>query len=116
MQASPAFRALRTSLVMLASLLRLVLLLVAFLLLLRLMGWTPPGQRQPPGREGREDSGNREGRSGATGGGNRAPRDEELVPCSACGVFVPRASALAREGHWYCTPLHQAQGPQRRRS
>ena len=32
---------------------------------------------------------------------------EEMVPCTQCGVHVPKSAALAHEQHWYCSPQHR---------
>lgn len=35
---------------------------------------------------------------------------QQMVPCARCGVHVPRADAVVRDGKEYCSPEH-ARGP-----
>jgi uncharacterized protein len=48
--------------------------------------------------------------------GKNAPRRQstqvaqQMVPCARCGVHVPRADAVVRDGKEYCSPEH-ARGP-----
>jgi uncharacterized protein len=73
--------------------LRLLLILIAVVVLLRLLGWRPPGRRiadpprVPPPAE-------------------RASHDD-LVQCARCAVHLPRSLALARGERWYCSPEHR---------
>lgn len=69
--------------------LRLLLILIAFVVLLRLLGWRPPAQRQveappPP-----------------------TPPEGDLVQCARCAVYLPRQQALERGGRWYCGAEHR---------
>ena len=72
--------------------LRFLLILIAIVVLLRLMGWTPPRLRAPP----KGDS------SPAPGTGTT-----DLVACARCGVHLPRNLALERDSHWYCSVQHR---------
>ena len=71
-----------------AMVLRLLLILIAFVVLLRLLGWRPPAQRRveapPP-----------------------APPSGDLVQCGRCAVYLPRQQALERDGRWYCSAEHR---------
>jgi uncharacterized protein len=31
---------------------------------------------------------------------------QQMVPCARCGVHVPRADAVVRDGKEYCSPEH----------
>lgn len=82
--------------------LRLLLILIALVVLLRLLGWRPParGGSQPMPRPGP-----------APGPPAGAPgTDSELVQCSRCAIHVPRGEALQRDGDWYCCAEHRDGG------
>ena len=34
------------------------------------------------------------------------PVTQQMVPCARCGVHVPRAQAVVRNGKEYCSPEH----------
>lgn len=42
--------------------------------------------------------------------GNSTAAPAPMVRCAQCGVHVPRANALARDDHWYCSQAHLEQG------
>jgi len=70
--------------------LRLLLILIAFVVLLRLLGWRPPWERRASGEQ--------------------APAQaaaEDLVQCAACRLRLPRAQALLHQDRWYCSPGHR---------
>lgn len=69
--------------------LRLLLILIAFVVLLRLLGWRPPAERR------------------ATRETPVPPPSAELVRCARCGLHLPRVQALDRDGHWYCSAEHR---------
>ena len=71
--------------------LRLLLILIALVVLLRLLGWTPPGLRRPA--------------PGAKAGGPEAGTD--LVVCERCKVHIPRSAALQNGGRWFCSAEHR---------
>ncbi len=112
--------------------LRFLLILIALVVLLRLLGWTPPGRRQNPGNQnpGNQNGGNQHaGRpdarrppaggqdagypGSAAGGRDRSAADAglELVRCAHCRVFLPPAQALRQGSHWYCSEPHRTKGP-----
>ena len=72
--------------------LRLLLILIAFVVLLRLLGWRPPAERRkledpagtPPSREA-----------------------GDLVRCARCAVHLPRSLAIPEGDRWYCSPEHR---------
>ena len=66
--------------------LRLLLILIAFVVLLRLLGWRPPAQRKPDAPP---------------------PAPGDLVQCARCAVYLPRQQALSRDDRWYCSADHR---------
>ena len=73
--------------------LRLLYILIALVILLRLLGWTPPGRRAP--RRDIAEAG--------------PATSNDLVACARCGVHLPQQHALGRAGHWYCCVEHRDQ-------
>lgn len=47
-------------------------------------------------------------------GGAPRPRiapPQDMVRCAHCGVHLPQAEALSKDGHSYCCRAHRDQGP-----
>jgi uncharacterized protein len=72
------------------AMLRLLLILIALVLLLRLLGWTPPALRRR-----------------AAPAPDDVPPGTDLVACARCRVHLPRAQALAHDQRWYCSAEHR---------
>ena len=83
--------------------LRFLLILIALVVLLRLLGWTPPGaaRRQAANPDPVSRPTPSPGRSAAA----------ELVECAHCAVYLPADQALPQDGMTYCCDAHRRAGP-----
>jgi uncharacterized protein len=36
----------------------------------------------------------------------RSRRNEHMVQCANCGIYIPEQEALQRAGHYYCSQAH----------
>ena len=71
---------------------RLLLILIAFVVLLRLLGWRPPGDR----------------RKLQDASPDHVPDEADaLVRCARCAVHLPRSLAIQNGERWYCCPEHR---------
>jgi hypothetical protein len=79
--------------------LRLLLITIAFVILLRLLGWRPPF-----GRGAQTEANPKVGASSPLAGDQKV--DADLVMCSQCGLSVSRLSAYSHGGQWACCIEH----------
>jgi uncharacterized protein len=36
----------------------------------------------------------------------RRQKNERMVQCASCGIYIPEQEALLRAGHYYCSQAH----------